>query len=173
MLTFRLIKNEILEVFLDTQQVLDDCLNLQQGFNSVLLSTVNQQSEPLASYAPYVAYKGGFFVFVSELALHTQNMLTTKRASLMFIENEEQAKNPYARQRAVIQAQVYLVEDEVLINTLFSIMEQRHGGTINLLKTLSDFKMLELRPKHGRYIVGFGKAYQWDLQANTMSHIAP
>lgn len=158
---------------MDTQQVLDDCLRLQQGFNSVLLSTVNLQAEPLASYAPYVCHQGSFYVFVSELAAHTQNMLDTKQASLMFIENEEQAKNPYARQRSVIQAQVYPVQNEGVLKTLFSMMEQEHGKTINMLKSLSDFKMLELRPSSGRYIVGFGKAYDWDLPANTMSHIAP
>lgn len=156
---------------MDTQKILDDCLALQQNFASVLLATVDQHSEPLVSYAPYVTERGSYFVFVSELALHTQNMLLTKQASLMFIESEKAAKNPYARQRVVIQAKVHLVNDQPLIDVLFAKMEKEHGKTIRLLQTLTDFKMLELRPTYGRYIIGFGKAYIWDVQAQTMKHI--
>ncbi|MEH6443608.1 MAG: pyridoxamine 5'-phosphate oxidase family protein [Oceanospirillaceae bacterium] len=156
---------------MNTRDLLESCQQLQQSFNCLLLSTVNEQAQPLASFAPYVEEQGSFYIFVSELAQHTQNMAKQRVASVMFIESEESAKNLYARQRAVIQVSVHLVTDKELIDQLFTKMELAHGKTINLLRGLADFKMLELRPEQGRYVVGFGKAYDWNIKEQSLTHV--
>ncbi|MFT5708419.1 MAG: putative heme iron utilization protein [Oceanospirillaceae bacterium] len=155
----------------NTKNLLESCEQLQQSFNCLLLSTVNEYAQPLASFAPYVEEQGSFYIFVSELAQHTQNMTKQPVASVMFIESEESARNLYARQRAIIQVSVHLVVETQLKEKLFAKMELTHGKTINLLRGLTDFKMLELRPEQGRYVAGFGKAYDWDIKEKSLTHV--
>ena len=158
---------------MNTSELLQDCLNLQRSVDCLLLSSVSLSGEPLSSYAPYVEHEACFYIYVSELAEHTGNMLGSGKASAMFIESELSAKNLYIRKRAIIQASVkQVVEHSVLAQKVFNKMEVRHANTIALLRSLGDFKLLELTPKKGRYIVGFGKAYDWDVEAGTLTHIS-
>ena len=63
---------------------------------TLLLSTVNKQAEPEASYAPYVRDAGGvFYIYVSELASHTQNMLQKQTASILIIRLKLELVNLY------------------------------------------------------------------------------
>jgi putative heme iron utilization protein len=39
-------------------------------------------------------------------------------------------------------------------------LRDRHGGLIDTLISLSDFRLFQLQPQSGRYIVGFGQAYE-------------
>jgi hypothetical protein len=39
-------------------------------------------------------------------------------------------------------------------------LRDRHGGLVDTLITLSDFRLFHLLPQSGRYIVGFGQAYE-------------
>ncbi len=154
------------------QTQLESCQQLLASFDCLLLSTVTKEGEPLASFAPFVKHQHSFYIFVSDLAQHTQNMGEHPRASVMFIQSEQSARNVYARERAVIQVDVLRVRDEVLKEQVFALMLERHGKTVDLLRTLDDFKMLELRPTKARYVVGFGKAYDWDIEANEMHHVS-
>jgi len=157
---------------MDHSKEMADCLALLQSFDSVLLSTVCENAEPLASFSPYVRVRGYFYILVSELAEHTRNMQINPKASLMFIESEASAKNVYARKRAVIQVDVEQVSDDAQKKPIIELMREKHGQTVTLLAGLDDFKLFKLVPTKGRYVVGFGKAYDWDVVASTMSHIS-
>ena len=158
----------------ELQQLLTDCQELQQSFSTVLLSSIDQQGQPLISYAPYIEFKGSFYIFVSTLSEHTNNMLNKAVASAMFIEDEHSAKNLYARKRAVLQVTVQQIDlDAEVAQAVFKQMREKLGNTIELLRTLSDFKLLQLKPEQGRFVVGFGKAYDWDVEAGTLKHVSP
>jgi len=157
---------------MDNSKEMTDCLALLEGFDSVLLSTVSENAEPLASFSPYVRVHGCFYVLVSELAQHTRNMQANPKASLMFIESEANAKNVYARKRAVIQVDTEQLNDGAQKTPIIELMRAKHGQTVSLLAGLDDFKLFKLVPTKGRYVVGFGKAYDWDVVANTMSHVS-
>ena len=66
------------------------------SFDSVMLATINDEGDtpvPEASYAPVLVRDGKYYIFVSELALHTRNLLRNKSASLLFIEDESNSNN--------------------------------------------------------------------------------
>lgn len=158
---------------MNKKQLLDECLALQQSFGSLLLATASVKGEPLSSFAPYVADDDNYYVLLSDLAQHTCNMRDNPRASVMFIENEQDTKNIYARRRAVVQVSVHQLDSAAqrCVNVL-ELMMNRHGSTVAILKGLSDFNLFELRPIKGRYVVGFGKAYDWNVQENTLIHVS-
>ena len=145
---------------------------LIQQQQTMLLSTVNEQGEAESSYAPYIRDEDGvFYIYVSELASHTQNMLQHGKASVLFIQSENQASNLFARERVTFQCAVKEIQANAEIYPVqLSKMKQCLGETIELLAGLSDFHLLALQPVSGRYIKGFGKAYTVDVTSGQVLH---
>lgn len=137
---------------------------LIQSQQTLLLSTVTEQGKPESSYAPYVRdAEGVFYIFVSELATHTKNMLQNRQASILFIQPEHQAKNLFARQRAIFDCAINEIQrqDEQYHKKML-IFRGAFGETVELLQSLPDFHLLALTPVSGKYIAGFGKAFSID-----------
>ncbi len=143
---------------------------LVQSQQTLILATVTAQGKPESSYAPYVRDEQGvFYIYVSELATHTQNMLKTASASVLFIQAEKDCKNLFARQRAVFDCSIKEVKspDECYYKQML-IMKQKFGETVELLLSLPDFHLLALTPVKGKYIAGFGKAFSIDMVSNSL-----
>ncbi|MCF6235983.1 MAG: pyridoxamine 5'-phosphate oxidase family protein [Gammaproteobacteria bacterium] len=136
------------------------CRQFIEGFSSVLMATVSCHGEPEASYAPYVEYEGHYFVLISELAMHTRNLIVTDKISLLFIENECEAKNIFARKRVSYQCQALKVErGSDIYNLVLLAFSKKFGKVIDVLKTLKDFHLYRLSPQQGRYVAGFGRTF--------------
>ncbi len=138
---------------------------------TLLLSTVTEQNEPECSYAPYVRDRQGvFYIYVSELATHTRNMLQKCRASVFFIRPEKEVKNLFARERVVFNCVVneVLNNDERYDKQLLK-MKDKFGDTVALLCRLPDFHLLALTPLNGKYIAGFGQAYSIDMTSDRLA----
>jgi len=132
---------------------------------TLLLSTVTELGEPECSYAPYVRDQHGvFYIYVSELAAHTKNMLQKASASVFFIRPEKEVNNLFARERVVFKCEVYEVQssDERYDKQLLK-MKHKFGETVDLLRSLPDFHLLALTPLNGKYIAGFGQAFLIDV----------
>ena len=128
---------------------------------TVVLSTVTEKGKAESSYAPYVRDEAGvFYIFVSELASHTKNMLQNQQASILFIQPETESKNLFARERVVFDCSINEVEkqDECYYKQML-IMQEQFGETVTLLQSLPDFHLLALTPVNGKYIAGFGQAF--------------
>lgn len=134
------------------------------SFDSVMLATINDEGDipvPEASYAPVLVRDGKYYIFVSELALHTRNLLRNKSASLLFIEDESNSRNIFARQRASVQITAAEVARETAEWTeTLNQMEIKFPKMMPLLRTLNDFHLMELTAHSGSYTAGFGKAYE-------------
>jgi putative heme iron utilization protein len=140
---------------------------------TLLLSTCSTDLQPEIGYAPFVRdEKGHFYIFISELAQHTKNLLQNPKASILFIEPESGCHNLFARQRVVFNCSASAIApaDPVYRRQLHAL-EDKFGSVVALLRTLPDFHLIELIPKTGQYVAGFGKAYAIDLQRNTLRHL--
>lgn len=147
-----------------------NCYDLIQSQQTLLISTVTAQAEPESSYAPYVRDSNGvFYIYVSELAAHTKNMMLKLCASILFIQPEQESKNIFARERVTFNCTVCEIQktDETY-NQQLQIMKQQFGETVDLLRSLNDFHLLALTPIKGRYIAGFGKAFIINITDGTL-----
>ena len=85
------------EAFQEKNQMLSN-------MKSIILSTVDQRGKPNASYAPSVIDENGsFFIYISTLSKHTQNLLNNSKVSMMIIEDETNSENLFARKRFTIK----------------------------------------------------------------------
>ena len=134
----------------------------QSAFRSVLMATVNQDGVPEASYAPYVMDDDGrYYVFVSGLARHTRDFQETGQVSLQFIENEDAARNLFARRRLTLLCDVSPVARGVPVHEeILAQFIQSFGKFIHTLRGLPDFQLFRLTPRSGLYVRGFGQAFR-------------
>ncbi|WP_404419125.1 HugZ family protein [Marinospirillum sp.] len=142
-----------------------------QGAHSCTLATTSPEGGPEASYAPCIHHQGNFYIFVSELASHTRNLLDRPQASLLLTEN--QPRNLFACKRATLEITAQPIErDTPRWLAVLSEMETRLGNTVSVIRGLNDFHLLELQPQKASYVTGFGKAYELQgEQLQKISHI--
>jgi putative heme iron utilization protein len=126
---------------------------------TVILGTLSSQGQPNASYAPFVESNGDFFILISQLAKHTANILATARCHVMFIADEKESVNVFARKRLSYDCDVHEMprqtpESQALIDA----MKERFGPTIDMLASLPDFRLIRLHPTTGVWVRGFAQA---------------
>ena len=140
-------------------EVASEVLEFVSRCKTVILSTVSGNGEPNASYAPFVQEAGAIYVLVSGLAKHTSNLLSTGQCHAMFIADEKDSVNVFARKRVSFTCEVQVVpRDAPLAPIVFGKMRDQFGPTIETLIGLSDFRLVELLPGPGVWVRGFAQA---------------
>ncbi|MBE9033891.1 HugZ family pyridoxamine 5'-phosphate oxidase [aff. Roholtiella sp. LEGE 12411] len=132
-----------------------------EEFQSVIISTVNTQGIPNSSYAPYVMDDAkNIYIYVSGLATHTKNLNVNPDVSVLFIEDEAQTNQIFARRRLSFDCTATLIERETdKWNQIVEQFQGRFGQIIEVLRGLADFRIFQLTPSEGRFVIGFGAAY--------------
>ena len=140
--------------------VLKEALAYPEKFQSLLLATCDDEKNPEASYAPYVVREDNYYVFLSELARHTGNLLANPRCSVLFLESEADAKLIFARRRLTVQCEVTEVpRGTPKFTEGMQDFRQRFGDFFSNLERMADFHLFRLAPKEASYVTGFAKAY--------------
>jgi hypothetical protein len=157
----------------DFHAVREDLELLRSDFSTLLIATTSQQGEPNASYAAYVERDGDYFVYVSELSIHTQNLLANGKASVLFIEDEANAGHLFARKRLTYQCDAFEVErDREVFDEVMGLLAERFGNLIDMLRGLRDFHLFRLSPRQGLFVAGFAQAYEVaDPRLGELRHI--
>lgn len=135
---------------------------LKQQQQSLQLSTLTAEGKANASYAPFVMDDdGNFYIFVSGLASHTQDLLANPDVSLLLMQDESETRQIFARRRAGFQCQASVVgRDDAEYVLMLDKLEDRFGNIVQMLRGLADFVLFRLRPYQGQFVMGFGKAYE-------------
>jgi putative heme iron utilization protein len=132
-----------------------------KDFKSLTISTIDEKQNPFSSYAPFVKVDNKYYVYISQMAKHTQNLTNNDKCSLFFIEDESECKNLFARKRVMIQCTTKKIDqDGDNENSLLNEFRNKFGEEmINMLKNMNDFHVFEFKPFYGEAVFGFGKAY--------------
>ncbi len=136
--------------------------NFTDQFGSIILSTVDAEGFPNASYTPFVMdAQKQIYIYVSGLATHTQNISANSRVSVLFIEDEAQTKQIFARRRLSFNCQPNLLaRDTPQWLGVIDQFQAKFGEIIAMLRSLPDFRIFQLTPTSGRFVIGFGAAYE-------------
>ncbi|KGK14193.1 heme utilization protein HutZ [Vibrio navarrensis] len=133
----------------------------RQERQTLQLATVDKDGRPNVSYAPFVQNQEGYFVLISQIARHARNLLENPQVSLMMIEDEDSAKQLFARKRLTFDAVASVVErDSQLWQQVIDQMQERFGEIVAGLSQLEDFVLFNLKAERGLFVKGFGQAYQ-------------
>lgn len=154
------------------------CEQFLQSRNSMVLSTLDLEGSLETSVAPFVMQDDCFFIFVSELAKHTQNMLQQlKRAnerdelalvSGLLLSDEKQSEQLFARERISFQLVVSeVVATEPMYDRVLTQFSEQFGEIVSVLRGLPDFHLFALKSQNGGYVRGFGQAFAFEGMPNT------
>ena len=144
----------------DTAEIRREYRALRDSIDAAMLSTLAEDGSPEASYAPLLWHDGAAFLFLSELASHTRNLRRHPALGLLLLEPAA-ASNPFARRRISLQGRAERVaRDAALHARVLDEFRRRFGKVMDLLEPLPDFHLFRVAPLRGRYIRGFGQAYE-------------
>ena len=144
-----------------SDNIRDNINALIESRKSLLIASLNESNLPEISATPFLKIGCHFYIFISELAAHTQNIKLKPKISLMLIEDEQDTHNTFARKRLSYECTASLIESESPDwQSILEKFEEKQGKTVSLLKQLPDFLLFELKAISGNYIEGFGKAYR-------------
>lgn len=145
----------------EAQEILN---TFTDDIQSVILATVDENAKPFSSYSPYVEDKeGNYYVCISAIVPHSHNMYITKKAHIMFLEDESKAAHIYARRRLYFDADVEKFdEDDKREEEIGALFLEKFGETTKFLLEQPDFRIYKIMPKNGNIVLGFGSAYAVD-----------
>ena len=116
---------------------------------------------PLVSMVPYAAADDctAFWLHLSRLAFHTQDIVKDPRVSLMIAETDTGATNPQMLARVSIQSEAIALPK--------SSADYESAKTLYLAKLpeaelsfgLGDFDLYRIEPRTARYVAGFGRTF--------------
>lgn len=139
-------------------QTLDEHLS---DYKSVILGTISQNGYPFSSYAPYYYDGETIYIFISDIATHAKNIQENPQISSLFIEDESQSNNIFARRRISLQCNVLKVDRQSTkyADIIRAFQSKFEGGTFTMLMGMKDFNLYALTPIYGEATFGFGEAY--------------
>ena len=157
-------------VSLPPEHVNEEIEALNNKLYSLQLASLDENGEPCISYTPFLKLDGDYYIFISQLAKHTQNILRHPKVSALLIEDESNAKNMFARKRLNLKCNVLEIENSTEDwKQILDAFEAKQGNTVALLRTLSDFHLFKLAPESAIFVKGFGQAFE--LSGKSLSDI--
>jgi hypothetical protein len=104
-----------------------------------------------------------FYIHISRLAHHTQNIARDSRVSLLLSESDDGTRNPQTLARVSIQG------DAVLMNEASGEYESARTAYITKFPfaamnfSLGDFGLYKIEPHAARFVANFGQIYNLTL----------
>ncbi|WP_282176715.1 heme utilization protein HutZ [Vibrio nereis] len=125
------------------------------------LATISAEGIPNATYAPFAFDSQAYYILVSDIAAHGRNLKINRNVSILMIEDESECKQIYARKRLTFDTRAELVERNTEAwQQGVNALQTRFGDIIKNLSQLGDFNLYRLVPESGRYVKGFGQAFE-------------
>jgi putative heme iron utilization protein len=146
----------------ESPDIAGEARQLIARFRTLLLATADAGGVPHASYAPFVrADDGCFHIYISGLARHTRNLQATGRASVLIIEDERGADQPFARRRLTLECSAEpIARGTPEWHSILDAFAAEFGEIMAPLRELPDFTLFRLTPQSAVYVRGFGQAYR-------------
>ena len=135
---------------------------LVDDMQSIILSTTDKNGSPNSSYAPSaIDDNHNYYIYISRLSKHTNNLLNNSPVSMMIINDESKTEHIFGRKRLTMNAvSTEIKRDTEEWNNKMDLMEKKFGESITYLKNLTDFHLFKLDPQDGLLVHGFARAFK-------------
>jgi len=100
-----------------------------------------------------------FYILISQLAVHTKNILENNKVSLMICQSENETKNPNSLARITLIGKAIVVEKS---DKNYSSIKQNYLNknlSAEMLFNLGDFQIFRIEVEQARFVAGFAKTY--------------
>ena len=144
-----------------SHKLLPEIEAFKQSQHCLMLATVDSHHQPNVSYTPYALADGSFYIMVSDLAKHGQNLKVNPKLSVMMVEDEQQTQAIYGRKRLTFEVSARRIDRaQSEFMTGVQALVARFGEMPEQLSQLADFNLYQLTPQHGLFVKGFAQAFE-------------
>ncbi|MCL6587436.1 HugZ family pyridoxamine 5'-phosphate oxidase [Anoxybacillus sp. J5B_2022] len=137
---------------------------------TMVISTVDENGDPFISYAPFVIHEGHFYIFISKISEHFRYIEDNSHISVMMLADEKESPNLFARERVRFTCTSECVGNDGQ-DAIFAKFEHIYGSALMRLLRTIDMYLFKLTPIAGRYVVGFGEAFEVNMQGTQFTHV--
>lgn len=93
--------------------------------------------------------------------MHSHNMSATKKAHIMFLQDESKASHIYARERMYFKVDVdKFEENDNRADGIFQLFDKKFKEKVSFFSMMKDSRIYKLIPKDGNLVLGFGSAFK-------------
>ena len=147
----------------DMSSISNEVESFKKEFGSIFIASLDKNGYAICSYAPLIQLNGKLYIYISEVAEHYSSIKANpSKIEVMFLEDECKAKSVILRKRLKYRANARFIErDSQEFNQAIDSLESSMGGAggIKTIKKWSDFHLIEIELQKGRFVKGFGQAY--------------
>jgi putative heme iron utilization protein len=127
---------------------------------------------PMVSMTLYMPAQdfSAFYVHVSRLAWHTQDMLQDARVALSVAESDDRRADPFTLMRVSVRGEALNIPngEEQFSRLKKAWLERFPAQAINF--ELADFSFWKITPRDARFVAGFGAIH--NISAQELTRIA-
>lgn len=124
------------------------------------LGTIHDGEPNLAMVAvAFAADFSAFYIHVSKLGKHTVDMETNPHVSLLLTETDDGRADPQTLVRVAIQGTAEIVPRNAPDYSHVKEIYLTRFPEAEQLFSLADFNLWRIKPKGGRFVAGFGRAF--------------
>lgn len=158
----------------DLGGIADEIESFKKEFGSIIIASIDKQGNAISSYSPLMQVDGQLYIYISEVAEHFESISANpSKIEVMFLEDESKAKSVILRKRLKYRANAVFIErDSREFDKALNSLESAMGGAggIKTIRKMSDFHLIRLELGLGRFVKGFGAAYDI-LPSGEIKHI--
>lgn len=137
---------------------------------TAILSFVDEDGKPFSSIAPFVKKDNKLYVYISQIAEHHDLADKSEWVDVLLVGDESETKNAFATERLRFTCKPKNLDNDDNEEIFEVFNEVFQPSLMNLLRGL-DFSLFELAPHEGRYVVGFGLAFDVTIDGSMFNHV--
>lgn len=155
---------------IDVEKYKSMYLEFVDNRNTAVLSFVDKEGKPFSSIAPFVKKDNKLYIYISKIAEHYELTEKSDVIDVLLLADESETKNPFATERVRWECSSRNLgnDDQDAIFEMFNTTFNK--SLMDVLRGL-DFSLFELTPLAGRYVVGFGLAFDVTIDGSTFAHV--
>lgn len=143
--------------------------NLLKRKHTAVLSFVDEDGKPFSSITPIIRKNNKFYIYISRIAEHYKLAENSDFIDVLIHADESETKNKFATERVRFTCKPHKLGNEGH-DGIFELFNEAFGeNTMKLFRGL-DFSLFELTPGEGRFVAGFGLAFNVTVDGEKFEH---
>lgn len=155
----------------DGQSIATEIAEFQNSLGSIIIASVDSKGNAVCSTAPLIRYHGNHYIYISEIAEHYASIAANPdKLQILFVEDEAKVQTLLARKRITYRAHAEFVQRGCaeFESALDSFEHSKKTSGAKVARQMSDFHLVRLVFTSGRFVKGFGQAYDIDTEGNVV-----
>ena len=143
----------------DKEEIKREIEEFKSEFKSVVLGTMSKSGDVDVTYAPYLDYEGKGYIYISEIGDHFDNLKDNPKFEIMFLQDEKEAASVLVRKRLRYNVMAEFKDRDEEFDAILDVFEKKIGEGMKVVRKMKDFHLVKLNVINGRFVKGFGQAY--------------